>query len=129
MNQQTTAAVQTTDGYTTPFEVVNGVRQEAVARPFLLNFAIDDIMRRTVDRCPADIVFASSGCPLTDLEYAHDVVIFAETITKLQHVVDLVSKLASAYCLRLRPDKCKHVGPLETVHRNQGRRVADRTRK
>ncbi|KAK6764798.1 hypothetical protein RB195_024934 [Necator americanus] len=66
-------------------------------------------MRRTVDQCPADIVLAPSRCPLTDLEYADDVVIFAESSTKLQHVVNLVSKLAAAYGLRLRPDKCKQM--------------------
>ncbi|KAK6735132.1 hypothetical protein RB195_018366 [Necator americanus] len=109
MNQRTTAAVRTPAGCITPFEVVIGVRQGAVAGPFLFNFAIDDIMRRTVDQCPADIVLAPSGCPLTDLEYADDVVIFAESGTELQHVVNLVSKLAAAYGLRLRPDKCKQM--------------------
>ncbi|KAK6763797.1 hypothetical protein RB195_024212 [Necator americanus] len=79
MNQRTTAAVRTPAGCTTPFEVVTGVRQRAVAGPFLFNFAIDDTMRRTVDQCPADIVLVPSGCPLTDLEYADDVVIFAES--------------------------------------------------
>ncbi|KAK6765531.1 hypothetical protein RB195_025439 [Necator americanus] len=109
MNQRKTAAVRTPAGCTTPFEVVTGVRQGAVAGPFLFNFAIDDIMRRTVNQCPADIVLAPSGCPLTDLVYADDVVIFAESSTKLQHVVNLVSKLAAAYGLRLRPDKCKQM--------------------
>ncbi|KAK6744228.1 hypothetical protein RB195_011123 [Necator americanus] len=109
MNQRTTAAVQTPAGFATPFEVVTGVRQGAVAGPFLFNFAIDDIMRKTVGQGPADIVLAPSGCPLTDLEYADDVVISAESSTKLQHVVNLVSKLAAAYRLRLRPDKCKQM--------------------
>ncbi|KAK6729372.1 hypothetical protein RB195_006432 [Necator americanus] len=109
MNQRTTAAVRTPARCTTPFVVVNGVRQRAVAEPFLFNFAIDDIMRRTVDQCPADMVLAPSGCPLTDLEYADDVVIFAESSTKLQRVVNLVSKLAAAYELRLRPDKCRQM--------------------
>ncbi|KAK6737703.1 hypothetical protein RB195_020046 [Necator americanus] len=109
MNQRTSAAVRTPAGCTTPFEEVTGVRQGAVAGPFLFNFAIDDIMRRKVDQCPADIVLAPSGCPLTDLEYADDVVIFAESSTKLQHIVNLVSKLATAYGLRLRPDKCKQM--------------------
>ncbi|KAK6762391.1 hypothetical protein RB195_023199 [Necator americanus] len=68
---------------TAPFEVVSGVRQGVVARPFLFNFAIDDMMRRTVDQCPANIILAPQGCPLTDLEYANDVVIFAESTTKL----------------------------------------------
>ncbi|KAK6760338.1 hypothetical protein RB195_021711 [Necator americanus] len=109
MNQRTTVAVRTPAGCTTPFEVVTGVRQGAVAGPYRFNFAIDDIMRRTVDQCPVDIGLAPSGCPLTDLEYADDVVIFAESSTKRQHVVNLVSKLAAAYGLRLRPDKCKQM--------------------
>ncbi|KAK6744422.1 hypothetical protein RB195_011245 [Necator americanus] len=109
MNQRTTAAVRTPAGCTTPFKVVTEVRQGAVAGTFLFNFAIDDIMRRVVDQCPVDIVLAPSGCPLTDLEYADDIVIFAESSTKLQHVVNLVSKLAAAYGLRLPPDKCKQM--------------------
>ncbi|KAK6730590.1 hypothetical protein RB195_007197 [Necator americanus] len=108
MNQRTTAAVRTPAGCTTSFEVVTGVRQGAVAG-FLFNFAIDDIMRKTVEQCPADIFLAPSGCPLTDLEYSDDVVIFAESSTKLQHVVNLVSKLAAAYGLRLCSDKCKQM--------------------
>ncbi|KAK6756465.1 hypothetical protein RB195_014714 [Necator americanus] len=106
MNQRTTAAIRTPAGCTTQFEVVTGARQGAVAGPFLFNFSTDDIMRRTVDQCPADIVSAPSGCPLTDLEYADDV-IFAKSSTKL--VVNLVSELAAAYGLRLRPDKCKQM--------------------
>ncbi|KAK6759226.1 hypothetical protein RB195_021071 [Necator americanus] len=110
MNQRTTAAVRTPAGCTTPFEVVTGVRQRAVAGPagpFLFNFATDDIMRRTVDQCPT-IFLAPSGSPLTDLEYADDV-IFAESSAKLQHVASLVSKLAAAYGLGLHPDKCKQM--------------------
>ncbi|KAK6761378.1 hypothetical protein RB195_022440 [Necator americanus] len=63
----------------------------------------------TVHQCPADIVLVPSRCPLTDFEYADDVVIFAESSTKLQHVVILVSKFSAAYGLRLRPDKCKQM--------------------
>ncbi|KAK6739362.1 hypothetical protein RB195_021033 [Necator americanus] len=77
-------------------------------------------MRRTVDQCPVDIIL---GRPLTVLECADDVVIFVESSTKLQHVVNLVSKLAATYELRLRPDKCK------TWNSNQGERATDRTRR
>ncbi|KAK6761797.1 hypothetical protein RB195_022763 [Necator americanus] len=66
-------------------------------------------MQEPVDQFPADIILAPSRHPLTYLEYADDVVIFEESSTKLQHVVNLVSKLAAAYRLRLRPDKCKQM--------------------
>ncbi|KAK6762021.1 hypothetical protein RB195_022929 [Necator americanus] len=69
-------------------------------------------MRRTVDQCPADIVLAPSWCPLTDLEYADDVVIFAESSTKLQHVVNLVSKLAAAQAL-INASRCESLRDLE----------------
>ncbi|KAK6735678.1 hypothetical protein RB195_018731 [Necator americanus] len=61
MNQRISGAVRTAAGCITPFEVVTGVRQGELAGSFLFNFAIDDIMRRTVDQCPAEIVLAPSG--------------------------------------------------------------------
>ncbi|KAK6736596.1 hypothetical protein RB195_019349 [Necator americanus] len=73
-----------------PGKVMTGVG--AVVGKSLFNFAIND---RIVSQCPADIL-APSGCSLTDLEYDDDVVIFAESSMKLQHVVNLVSKLAAA---------------------------------
>ncbi|KAK6761674.1 hypothetical protein RB195_022671 [Necator americanus] len=59
MNQRTTAAVRTPAGCTTPFEMVTGVGQGAVVGPFLFNFAIDGIMRRTADQRSADIIRTS----------------------------------------------------------------------
>ncbi|KAK6763076.1 hypothetical protein RB195_023690 [Necator americanus] len=101
MNERTTAAVRTPAGCTTPFELFNGVKQGVVARPFLFNYAIDDMMSETVDNISIRTVGqCPSGCPFTDLEYADDAVIFAESSTKLQHVVNFVSKLAAAYGLR-----------------------------
>ncbi|KAK6761146.1 hypothetical protein RB195_022273 [Necator americanus] len=96
MNQRTTAAVLKPAGCTNLFEVVTGVRQGTVAGPFLFNFAFDQIMRRTVDQYPPDIVLTPSECPLTDLEYANNVVIVTENRTKLQHVINLLTKLAAA---------------------------------
>ncbi|KAK6756896.1 hypothetical protein RB195_014990 [Necator americanus] len=84
-------------GCTTPSEVATRVRQEPVAGTLLFNLAIDDIMRRTVDQCPADIILAPSGRPLTDLEYADDVVVYcgkqSKTVTCYQPV-ELCSKTA-----------------------------------
>ncbi|KAK6735459.1 hypothetical protein RB195_018584 [Necator americanus] len=84
------------------FEVVTGVIQRAAAEPFLFSFAIDDIVGRIVEsNSPADIILEPLRRLLTDLENADDVVIFAGSITKLQHVVNLVSKLAAAYVYAL----------------------------
>ncbi|KAK6759066.1 hypothetical protein RB195_016343 [Necator americanus] len=46
MNRRTTAEARIPAGCTTPFEVEIGVRREAVAGPFLFNFAVDNITRR-----------------------------------------------------------------------------------
>ncbi|KAK6760980.1 hypothetical protein RB195_022160 [Necator americanus] len=85
------------------------MRQEALVRQFLSNFAVDDIMRRTVEQCPADVILGPSARILVDLEYADDVVIFTSSSAKLQHIDNLISKLAEAYGLRLRPDKYKQM--------------------
>ncbi|KAK6730535.1 hypothetical protein RB195_007162 [Necator americanus] len=84
MSQRTGVVVRTAAQCTTPFEVVAGLRQTTMAGPFLISFVIDDIMRRTVGQRPADIILAPSVRPLIDLEYADDVVIFAESNTKLR---------------------------------------------
>ncbi|KAK6760595.1 hypothetical protein RB195_021890 [Necator americanus] len=42
------------------------------------------------------MVLAISGCSFPELEYADDVVIFAKSSKKLQHVVNLVSKSTEA---------------------------------
>ncbi|KAK6760589.1 hypothetical protein RB195_021885 [Necator americanus] len=107
-NQRTTAAVRTPTGCATPFKVETGVRQPAVVGPILFNVAVDDIMWRTIEQCTAVFLLAPSACPLVDLEHADDIVIFALSSVKL-HVVCLVSKLAAAYELGPRPDKCKQI--------------------
>ncbi|KAK6726842.1 hypothetical protein RB195_004880 [Necator americanus] len=85
--------------------LINALRTGGVPGKFVR--FLDDMKQRTTAavRTPA-------GCT-TPFEvvtkYADDFVIFAESSTKLQYAVDLVSKLAAAYGLRLRPDKCKQM--------------------
>ncbi|KAK6734576.1 hypothetical protein RB195_018020 [Necator americanus] len=47
--------------------------------------------------------------PFVGFKYPGDVVIFASSSAKLQGIVDIVSKLAAAYGLRLRLDKSKQM--------------------
>ncbi|KAK6729040.1 hypothetical protein RB195_006223 [Necator americanus] len=72
------AAVRTLAGFTSSFEVEIGVRQRALAGPFLINFANDDIMERAVEQCLADVVAASSARPLVDIKYTGSGVIFVQ---------------------------------------------------
>ncbi|KAK6761171.1 hypothetical protein RB195_022293 [Necator americanus] len=96
------------------------VRQEDVAGFFLFNFAVDDIMQRAVEQCPANVILASFARLLARLEYADDVVTwsissrptmwqFGSSSETLLHVVNLVLKFAAAYRLGLHPDKCEEV--------------------
>ncbi|KAK6738132.1 hypothetical protein RB195_020317 [Necator americanus] len=55
-----------------------------------------------------EVVLAPSTRPLVGLECANDVVTFSSSGAKLQHVVKLVSELASSHAVLLRPGKCKH---------------------
>ncbi|KAK6729251.1 hypothetical protein RB195_006351 [Necator americanus] len=67
---------------------------------FLFNLAVDDI----IEQCSAGVILAPNTRPLVDLDYADDVVIFASNSAKLQHVINVASKLAAAYRLKLRPE-------------------------
>ncbi|KAK6734368.1 hypothetical protein RB195_017881 [Necator americanus] len=75
MKRRTTAAIRTPAGYSTQFKVEAGQR-------------------------PTDVILALFGLPLVDLEYTDDVAVFASSSAKLQHVVNLASKLAAAYGMR-----------------------------
>ncbi|KAK6764589.1 hypothetical protein RB195_024785 [Necator americanus] len=124
LNQRTIAAVRTPVGCTTPFEVVTGERQGAVAGPFLFNFAIGDIMRRTVDQCPADIILAPLGHPLIDIEYAdvRDSMLlhWREAVRNLLSHVNMLSTLYRSWlqhmdyvCALINAKKCESLRDLE----------------
>ncbi|KAK6755602.1 hypothetical protein RB195_014149 [Necator americanus] len=66
MHQRASAAVRIPAGCTTSFEMVTGVRQGTVGGPSLFNFAIDNVMERTVDQCTADVILTIRT---HDLEY------------------------------------------------------------
>ncbi|KAK6753790.1 hypothetical protein RB195_013022 [Necator americanus] len=80
-------------GCTTSFEVVTGVRQGTVAELFP-HVQLRHRLYHGENSRPmsSDFVLAPIVCSFTDLEYASDIIIFAENSTKLQNVVILVSK-------------------------------------
>ncbi|KAK6761944.1 hypothetical protein RB195_022878 [Necator americanus] len=115
MNQRTTAAVRTTARIYNTIRGGNWSKTRNNGKVLNVQFRYrrqhvkDSRSLNIIKKCPADIVLAPSSCLLTDLEYADDVIIFTKSTTKLQHVLSLVSKLAAAYGLRVRPGKCKQM--------------------
>ena len=64
------------------FPVDTGVRQGCVLAPTLFNAAVDRVMKRTMTHGSAGVSFGDEI--FTDLDYADDVVLLAETIDTLQ---------------------------------------------
>ncbi|KAK6759270.1 hypothetical protein RB195_021089 [Necator americanus] len=109
MTQRKTAAARTLAGCTTLLKALTGVREGGSDRilPVLLRHLRHHA--KTVDQCLGDTILTPSRCPLTYLENADDVVIFAESSAKHQQIVNLAPKVAAVYGLRLRLDKCKQI--------------------
>ncbi|KAK6733032.1 hypothetical protein RB195_017040 [Necator americanus] len=89
MIKRTTATV---GRCTISFKAVIGLRLREVARSFIFKFAIDDIMRRTDDQYPPDIILATSVCPLTDFEYTDDDVLLTKSSADNSTYCKLISK-------------------------------------
>ena len=71
------------------FPVNSGVRQGCVLAPTLFNTCIDWVMGETVEKTDCGISLGEDK--ITDLDFADDVVIFAETLEVLVHTLDTLS--------------------------------------
>ena len=60
-----------------PFDLTSGERQGCPLSPVLFNFVIDYIMKRAVS--PSQGVAISPDVSITDLKYADDIAILAES--------------------------------------------------
>ena len=75
----------------TAFNVNAGVRQGAIASPILFNFAIDWVMKQVVASCTdngRNVGISLGGHKITDLDYADDIALLADSESDLQFFLD-----------------------------------------
>ena len=89
------------------FRTQSGVRQGCPLSPFLFNFVIDEIMRRTLEGLQNPGVQIASDENLVDLEYADDIVLIFEEEEKAQVFLDELTKVIPSFGMHFAPTKCK----------------------
>ncbi|KER22936.1 hypothetical protein T265_09067 [Opisthorchis viverrini] len=89
------------------FPTKSGVRQGCPLSPFLFNFVIDEIMRRTLDGFQNPGVQIVAGESLVDLEYADDIALIFEDLSEAQALLNKLTAIIPSFGMRLAPSKCK----------------------
>ncbi|KER27877.1 hypothetical protein T265_05160 [Opisthorchis viverrini] len=75
--------------------------------PFLFNFVIDEIMRRTLDGFQNPGVQIVAGESFFDLEYADDIALIFEDHSKAQALLNELTVIIPSFGMRLATSKCK----------------------
>ena len=88
MYDEQKAAVRPTYGLTDWLEIDQGVRQGCVLSPHLFNLYSENVMRNALEGYIGDITIG--GRTVINLRYADDLVLIANTLPKLQELVDRV---------------------------------------
>lgn len=103
---KTLCAVRAYGDSSSSFEILTGVRQGALLSPLSFNAVIDWVMRHAL--CETDgVVCVSGGGRISDLDYADDLAIFAESETSLQEMLDRICFEGSKVGLRINAAKTK----------------------
>jgi hypothetical protein len=90
---------------TSEFPIISGVRQGCPLLPVLFNFVIDWVIERALEGHSG--VQLSNNSWIADLEYANDVVLYAENYEDMQLVLDNLSEHAATVGLRINTPKTK----------------------
>ena len=107
------------------FAISSGVRQGCVLAANIFNTATDRILNNTTQALTLGVNYDDSGQLITDLDYADDVVIFADLFDTLKEALFIFneqSKKTGATC-QLVPDQASILQPMDThstinTHRN-----------
>jgi hypothetical protein len=98
-----TNVVRVGSNVTADFQVVTGVKQGALLSPVLFNVALDETIRAAMVGC--DGIWLDRNGGLTDLDYADDLVVLAESHTEMQRMIDRLDACASAVGLVISKEK------------------------
>ena len=88
-----------------PFPVETGVKQGALLSPFLFNIVLDVVLEHAL--ADFDGIKVDEGNGVTDLDYADDIALLAETAAEMQLMVDSLKDCAAAMGLIISAEKTK----------------------
>ncbi|CAH8658448.1 unnamed protein product [Schistosoma rodhaini] len=111
------------------FTTSSGVRQGCPLSPFLFNFIIDLLLEITLSSTESTGIDLLPGGPLSDLEYADDIVLFGEDAGNMQSLLLELSNNARMFGMRFSPSKCKLLlqdWPASTLELRIGSEVVER---
>ena len=87
------------------FEVRTGVKQGALLSPTLFNIVLDYVLKEALEGCEG--IWIDAAAHVTDLGYADDAALLAETASDMQDMIDRLSRAAAAVGLILSAEKTK----------------------
>ena len=103
---QTRGCVRVYGEFSKSFTSGSGVRQGCPLSPFLFNFVVDAVIKRTPEDFQNLGVQIMAGENLVDLDYANDIVLLFEKEKEAQVVLNRLSGIFPSFGLRFVPSKC-----------------------
>ena len=100
-----TVIVKLTCGESSPVEIRKGVRQGCLISPSIFNLYTEKVLRDSAD--VSGIGVTVSGRRISNLRYADDIVLMAESQEELQELVDSVNNKGKEYGLKINSGKTK----------------------
>ncbi len=91
------------------FATKTGVRQGGILSPCLFNIAIDHVLKKALDDNPLGITIYPSQRSITDLTFADDIAVLAESMDSTQIMVDHIIHMAASVGLKLNCQKSKYM--------------------
>ena len=128
----TSAVVLTPEGETTNFNINTGILQGDPLAPYLFIIVLDYALRTAIDDREGLTLTSrrSSRHPashLSDLDYADDIALFADTIHEAELLLHKVESASKSTGLFLNPSKTKyiHINPStnDSVHSSDGSQI------
>ena len=90
------------------FRIKKGVRQGCVLSPYLFNIVAEMAMRETLEGLQGGIIIG--GRRISNLRYADDIVLLAESVIDLQRLINRLDKVSRKFGLLINIDKTKVMG-------------------
>jgi exonuclease III len=104
---QTSGRVRAYGKLSPSFAISSGVRQGCPISPFLFNFAVDDILNRSLEGLTNAGVELLPGNRVLDLEYADDIALLSDNTQAIQNALNRLAIEVSRYGMHFGPSKCK----------------------